>query len=102
MAQRLLCLTAMLLMAVSPGVGAAPAAPLDPTIAAAVAAPSRPAEDRARDVDRKPAEMLAFAELAPGQVVGELLPGRGYFTRIFSAAVGPEGRVYAIISQNQA
>ncbi|CAN7515684.1 methyltransferase domain-containing protein [Phenylobacterium sp. LjRoot219] len=102
MARKLLCLTAMLLTAASTGAGAAPAAPADPAIAAAIAAPSRPAEDRARDVDRKPAEMLAFAEVAPRQVVGELLPGRGYFTRIFSAAVGPKGQVYAIISQSQA
>lgn len=102
MARRLLGLTAALLTVTGAAAAAAPAAPADPAIAAAIASPSRPAEDRARDVDRKPAEMLAFAEVAPGQVIGELLPGRGYFTRIFSAAVGPKGRVYAIISQAQA
>ena len=30
--------------------------------------------------------------------IGEILPGGGYFTRLFSKAVGPEGHVYAIIN----
>jgi predicted methyltransferase len=68
----------------------------------AVADPRRPAADVARDADRKPVEMLRFAELKPGQVVGELLPGGGYFTRLFSKAVGPKGQVYAIITEAQA
>lgn len=68
----------------------------------AVADPGRPAEDVQRDADRKPAEMLAFAEVKPGQVIGELLPGRGYFTRIFAKAVGPKGKVYAIVPESQA
>ena len=34
----------------------------------------------------------------PRMSVAELLPGAGYFTRIFSKAVGPTGKVYAIIS----
>jgi predicted methyltransferase len=37
----------------------------------------------------------------PGEVVGELLPGGGYFTRVFSKAVGPTGRVYAILPDIQ-
>lgn len=71
-------------------------------IAAAVADAARPAEDKARDADRKPAEMLAFAEVKPGQVVGDFLPGGGYFTRIFAKAVGGDGKVFAIISEGQA
>lgn len=67
-------------------------------IAAAVADAGRPAADRERDVHRKPAEMLAIAGVGPGSKVGELIPGGGYFTRIFSKAAGPSGRVYAIIS----
>jgi predicted methyltransferase len=65
-------------------------------ITAAVAAPDRPAVDQARDADRKPAAMLEFAEVKPGQSVAELLPGAGYFTRIFSAAVGEKGKVYGV------
>jgi predicted methyltransferase len=64
-------------------------------IAAAVADSGRPAADVARDPARKPAEMLTFAGLKPGDVVLELLPGGGYFTRIISKAVGPTGHLYA-------
>lgn len=63
--------------------------------AAAVADSGRPAEDKARDAARKPAEMLAFAQVRPGMKIGELLPGNGYFTRIFAKAIGPRGTVFA-------
>ena len=62
---------------------------------AAVADSSRPAADTARDENRKPADMLAFAGIGPGKVVVDMLPGGGYFTRIFAKAVEPGGRVYA-------
>ena len=62
---------------------------------AAVADTNRPAADTARDENRKPAEMLAFAGITPGKVVVDMLPGGGYFTRIFAKAVEPGGRVYA-------
>jgi predicted methyltransferase len=65
-------------------------------IAAAVAAADRPDADKARDANRKPAEMMMFAEVKPGEKVAELLPGGGYFTRIFSSAVGDSGKVYAV------
>jgi predicted methyltransferase len=66
-------------------------------LAAAIANPSRPAEDVARDADRKPAETLLFAGIAPGEQVAELLPGGGYFTRIMSKAVGASGHIYALV-----
>jgi predicted methyltransferase len=62
---------------------------------AAVADAGRPAADTARDENRKPAELLAFAGIGPGKVVVDMLPGAGYFTRIFAKAVEPGGRVYA-------
>src|SRR3954468_14858960 len=62
---------------------------------AAVADAGRPADDSKRDENRKPAEMLAFAGIGPGKVVVDMLPGAGYFTRIFAKAVEPNGRVYA-------
>jgi predicted methyltransferase len=65
-------------------------------IAAAVADPARPQADRDRDADRKPAECIAFAGLEPGQRIADLLPGGGYFTRIFSGVVGPKGQVFAV------
>ena len=65
--------------------------------AAAIADPSRPAADKERDAARKPAEMITFAQLKPGQTVLELLPGGGYFTRIFAKVVGPGGHLYAAV-----
>jgi predicted methyltransferase len=55
-----------------------------------------------RDVNRKPAEIVAFAGVRPGMVVGELAPGRGYYTRILARTVGPGGKVYALVSKAQA
>jgi predicted methyltransferase len=72
------------------------------TIAAAVADPARPASDTARDAERKPAEMLAFAGVKPGDKVVDLMPGKGYFTRLFSAAVGPSGAVYQFVPAEMA
>ena len=76
-------------------VGAAPV--VAQTIAAAVADPARPAADTARDVNRKPAQALAFAQVKAGDTVAELMPGGGYFTRILAKAVGPKGHVYALV-----
>ena len=67
--------------------------------AAAVSDAARPAEDTARDADRKPADMLAFAKVKPGETVVDYIPSKGYFTRLFSAAVGPKGTVYAATPQ---
>jgi len=75
----------------------ASAAPIPGNIAAAVADGSRPEADKIRDVNRKPAETLAFTGVKPGMQIAELLPGGGYFTRIFSKAVGSSGHVYALV-----
>ena len=66
-----------------------------PAIAAAVADADRPDTDKARDAARKPAEIVAFAGVRPGDKVAEFLPGGGYYTRILARAVGPQGHVYA-------
>jgi predicted methyltransferase len=83
------------LLALSIMAKAAPAAPVPAAIAAAVADAGRPGTDKQRDENRMPAETIAFAGVKPGDVVGELLPGGGYFTRILSKVVGPQGHVYA-------
>jgi predicted methyltransferase len=75
---------------------------VSPAITAAVADPARPDTDKERDAARKPAETVAFAGVKPGMVVGELGPGRGYYTRILAKAVGPKGKVYAILTTAQA
>lgn len=74
-----------------------PEAQAQAAIAAAILDTSRPAGDTARDNDRKPALMLAFAGVRPGQFVGEILPGGGYFTRLLSTTVGPRGKVIAVV-----
>jgi predicted methyltransferase len=63
--------------------------------AAALADPQRPEADRDRDAARLPAEVLAFAQIAPGEKVGDFIMGGGYWTRLLSNAVGPQGKVYA-------
>ena len=63
--------------------------------APALADPGRSADDRARDAARRTAETLAFAQVRPGQKIADMIIGGGYFTRVFSAAVGPRGHVTA-------
>jgi predicted methyltransferase len=87
---------AFLVCFVASGLVAAAAVTVPPYIAAAVAEPSRPEADRARDVNRKPAEVIAFAGVKPGDQIGEIMPGGGYFTRIFCQIAGPKGHVYTV------
>jgi predicted methyltransferase len=61
----------------------------------AVAATDRDDKDRALDAGRKPADVLAFFNIAPGQKVGELFAGPGYTTEIIARVVGDGGKVYA-------
>jgi predicted methyltransferase len=72
---------------------AAPNISIPKYITAAVADSARPAADTERDASRKPAETLAFAGVKPGDWVLELAPGKGYYTRLLSAVVGPRGQV---------
>jgi predicted methyltransferase len=66
-------------------------------ISAVVSDPTRPPTDTVRDVDRKPAETLAFVGVKPGDKVADYAAGAGYFTRLFSGVIGPEGHVYAVV-----
>jgi predicted methyltransferase len=84
----------MLAAAAIAGAGMAAAA-VPANLTAALADKSRPATDKERDAARKPAELLAFAGVKPGQQVADFMMGGGYFTRILAAAVGPTGKVYA-------
>ncbi|HET6971827.1 MAG TPA: methyltransferase, partial [Phenylobacterium sp.] len=93
--QRKFLLTAALAVALTAG-GAAVAAKPTPAQTAAVADKNRPSADTELDAARKPAEMLEFAGVKPGDTVVDLIPGGGYFTRLFAKAVGPKGTVYAV------
>jgi predicted methyltransferase len=58
-----------------------------------VQAPDRPAADTERDAGRKPAEVLTLAGLQEGDHIAEISSFGEYYTRILSAAVGPNGHI---------
>lgn len=59
----------------------------------AMKAPAR-AADRKDDIRRQMAAILLFSQVQPGDKVLELMPGSGYWTRVFSQIVGSKGHVY--------
>ncbi|MFC4763334.1 class I SAM-dependent methyltransferase [Dyella koreensis] len=67
-------------------------------IATALNDPARKA-DAANDERRKAADIIAFTEIKAGSRVLDLIPGGGYFSRAFSAVVGPQGHVYAVFPE---
>lgn len=69
---------------------------------AAIADPLRPAEEVARDPLRHPADILAFAQVDPGDRIADIRPGAGYFTRLFARSVGDAGHVYAFVPNRTA
>jgi len=65
-------------------------------VQAAVDDPGR-ADDKAKyDARRHGGDLVAFSEAKPGDAVLELIPGGGYFTKLFSKIAGPKGHVYAV------
>jgi predicted methyltransferase len=97
-----LILAATLAASLSLTATCAQAASLPANIKAAVADSNRPDADKQRDANRKPAETLTFLGVKSGESVAELLPGGGYFTRLFSGAVGAKGHVYALVPERPA
>lgn len=65
----------------------------------ALSDPARKTEAAASDARRKPGPLIALAGVKPGDKVLDLIPGTGYWTRIFSRIVGPDGKVYAVWPQ---
>ena len=82
-----------------PGIMLATVAP-NPGIEAALTDARRPAADTERDALRHPREILAFTGVQQGWRVADVGPGGGYYTRLFSVAVGETGRVFAIDRPN--
>ena len=58
-------------------------------------APGRDQYDSVKDASRKPIEVAQFSGVKAGMTVLDITTGAGYSTEILSAAVGPEGLVYA-------
>jgi len=78
------------------------AAEIPDYIAKSVAAPERSAKDRERDAVDKPAELLAFAGVKPGDKVADVFGGGGYWSEILARAVGPSGSVSLVNNEGYA
>ncbi|WP_296678398.1 methyltransferase [Novosphingobium sp.] len=92
----LLALTAAVPAAIALAAPAKVAAPkVNADLAAAVANPLRD-KDRARDTYRKPAETLAFFQVAPDMKVGEYAPGGEWYSRLLGLYLGPRGKLVGL------
>lgn len=88
-------LVTLLMLAV---VGSAHAAnEIDAKVEAALAAESRPQADRDRDDNRMPLETLKFFGMKDNMRVLELLPGRGWYTRVLAPVLAENGQLYVAI-----
>jgi predicted methyltransferase len=89
------CLALLLAACAPAGESASSSSYAQGQYASALADPQRPQADSDRDAARMPAELLAFAQIDPGEKVGDYIMGGGYWTRLLANAVGPQGKVYA-------
>lgn len=64
-------------------------------LSGAINHPTR-AEDRARDAFRRPADTLAFWQIAPDMKVGEYAPGGQWFSRLLGHYLGGEGQLVGL------
>ncbi len=75
------------------------AAALDPSTAKAldqaIASSHRSDDNKARDVHRKPREVLDFVGLRQDMTVVEMSPGGGWYTEILGPVLAEKGRLYA-------
>jgi len=69
------------------------AADVPTNITSVVAATERSNKDRERDAQDRPAELMAFAGIAPGMKIADVFGGGGYWTELMARAVGPQGQV---------
>jgi len=53
----------------------------------------RHANDLARDVTSKPQQIIAFAGVKKGMVIGDVFGGGGYYSELLSKAVGKQGKI---------
>ncbi len=74
---------------------------IDMKVEAALAAESRPDRDRVRDENRMPIETLNFLGMKDNMRVLELLPGRGWYTRVLAPVLAENGRLYVAIGTSR-
>jgi predicted methyltransferase len=90
-------LTAAFLMLAPIGATAIAQEAVPAFVTAAIDDAGRPAAEKETDVVRQPADMIGFSTMKPGDKVADVLPGRGYYTRIFSKVVGAQGHIYSVV-----
>ena len=74
---------------------------IDAKVEAALAAESRPDRDRVRDENRMPIETLNFFGMKDNMRVLELLPGRGWYTRVLAPVLAENGKLYVAIGTSR-
>jgi len=70
-------------------------------IAQVIASPERSAADRANDIRRKPADMLAFIGIRGGMVALDVSAAGGYTTELIARAIGAGGAGGTVYGQNR-
>jgi predicted methyltransferase len=65
----------------------------DSVYGAAVSNPARTDQDRQRDANRRPGEVMQFFGIGPGDKVLDLFSGGGYYSELLSYVVGDDGEV---------
>jgi predicted methyltransferase len=67
------------------------------SVETALNASSRTADDKKAESDRHPKELLQFSKVKTGERVVDMMPGKGYFTKLFASMVGDKGHVTAFV-----
>ncbi len=82
----------------SPALHAQPAnpTPFQQRVIAAMQGDIRTAEERARDVNRLPAEILEFFRMRENMRVIEVLPAGGWFTKILAPVLADDGKLFVV------
>jgi predicted methyltransferase len=95
-ATRSIRLAAIVMVFASPALLAQPASltPFQQRVQAAMQGEIRTPEERARDVNRQPVEILSFFRMREDMRVIEILPAGGWFTKILGPTLKDKGKLY--------
>lgn len=87
-------LTILLSFALASGIAYGQSSDIEASVREALQADIRTAEERARDANRMPAEVLAFFGLEQDMRVIEILPFSGWYTKILGTVLAENGKLY--------